>query len=314
MLGIMKSSRADTVLVTAGTGKIGREFVTLMARDARAPRVRVTSRDPSSRGAALLRALDPERVEPVVFDVERPETMRAALDGVTKLFVIAPFIPDMRAWHAKVAEAAKAAGSVEFAVKVSVTGARGPTSDPPPGGIPLAHWQGEQALLEAGLRATMIRPTIFMQHFGMSPGLFVAGAERFFLPTGEARVAWLDCRDIAAMAAALVLADPATRAPYEGNAYELTGPRAHTARELGEILSLVAGRTVAHVDGAEAFSARCKELGVPDSVKGIYAEAAGGWFGKVEHDAFTSLQGRSPTPFAKFALDNAAFFGGTVTE
>jgi uncharacterized protein YbjT (DUF2867 family) len=130
------------------------------------------------------------------------------------------------------------------------------------------------------------------------------------LPTGEARVAWLDCRDIAAMSAGLVLATPEARAPYEGNAYELTGPTAHTARELAEILSLASGRAITHVDGVEAFVGRCRELGVPDMVKGIYAEAAGGWFGTVEHEAFSRLLGRSPTSFAKFALDSAAFFGG----
>jgi uncharacterized protein YbjT (DUF2867 family) len=271
--------------------------------------VRVATRDPSSKGAALVRALGPERVTPVTFDVERPETMRAAFEGVTKLLVIAPFGPDMAGWHDKVVHAAKATGSVDYALKVSVTGARPPTSDPPPGGIPLAHWRGEQALRDAGICATMIRPTIFMQHFGMSRGLCVPRADRFFLPTGDARVAWLDCRDIAAMAAALLLATP-ERAPYEGNAYELTGPRAHTAGELAEILSLVAGRPITHVDGVDAFVARSRELGVSDAVKAIYAEAAGGWFATVEHAAFTRLLGRSTTPFAKFAIDAAAFFGG----
>ncbi len=44
-----------------------------------------------------MRALHPETVTPITFDVDRPETMRAALEGVNKLFVIAPFVPDMAA-------------------------------------------------------------------------------------------------------------------------------------------------------------------------------------------------------------------------
>ncbi len=305
---------ADTFLVTGGTGKVGTAFVAALAADARRPVVRVATRDPSSKGAALLAALDPETVKPVAFDVDRPESLRAAFAGVTKLFVIPPFVPELVAWHEKVAAAAREAGTVEYTVKLSVTGARGPDSDPPPGRLPLSHWQGEAALRKAGLRGTMIRPTIFMQHFTMGTGMYTARQDRLYLPTGAARVAWLDCRDIAAMAAALLTAAPEARAPFDGNAYELTGPRAHTAAELGEILSLVARKRFTHVDGVEAFSARCKELGKPDGVKGIYAEAAGGWFGKVENDAFVRLTGRTTTSFAKFAIDHAAHFGDASSE
>ena len=253
-------------------------------------------------------------MRPAAFDVDRPESMRAALEGVTKLFVIAPFVSDMAAWHEKVARAGKEAGTIEYVVKVSVTGARGPGGDSPPGRIPLSHWEGEEALRRAGLSTTMIRPTIFMQHFLSFPALYTARADRFYLPTGDARVAWLDCRDIAAMAAALLQAAPDARAPFLGHAYELSGPRAHTAAEIAEILSLVARRRIAHVDGVEAFSARCRELGTADTLKGIYGEAAGGWFGKVEDEAFVRLLGRAPTPFAKFAMDAAAHFGDAGGE
>jgi uncharacterized protein YbjT (DUF2867 family) len=305
---------ADTLLVTGGTGKIGSAFVASLAVDARQPIVRVATRDPSSRGSRLIAALNPDTVKPVAFDVSRPETMRAALDGVTKLFVIAPFVADMKGWHEKVAGAAKEAGSVAYVVKVSVTGARAPGGDSPPGRIPLGHWEGEEAIRASGLTATMIRPTIFMQHFFMSPGLYTARADRFYLPTGAAQVAWVDCRDIAVMAAALLTATPEARTPFVGQAFELTGPRAHTAVALAEILSLVARRTVTHVDGVEAFSAHCRELGVSDGIKGVYGEAAGGWFGKVENDAFVRLTGRTTTPFAKFALDHAAHFGEASGE
>jgi uncharacterized protein YbjT (DUF2867 family) len=304
----------DTFFVTGGTGNIGSAFVSILATDARAPVVRVATRDPASRGAALLRALNPDTVQPVAFDVDRPESMRVALEGVTKLLVIAPFVSDMAAWHEKVAGAAKQAGSVAYVVKVSVTGARPPGGDSPPGRIPLSHWQGEEALRQAGLAGTMIRPTIFMQHFLSYRALYVPRADRFYLPTGDARVAWLDCRDIAAMAAALLLAAPDARAPFEGNAYELTGPRAHTAAELADILSLTARRRIAHVDGLEAFSARCRELGTSDVLKNVYGEAAGGWFGKVDDGAFIALLGRTTTPFARFAMDLEAHFGDPSGE
>ena len=298
----------DTVLVTGGTGNIGKAFVAALAADVRAPYVRVASRDPNSKGAALVRALAPEKITPVAFDVDSPESMRAALDGVTKLFVIAPFVPDMVAWHEKVAAAAGAAKSLAYVVKSSVTGARSPASDPPPGGVPLGHWRGEEAL-RAVRPTTSIRPNIYMQHFLTTPGLYTPRADRFQLPTGSARVSWLDARDIGAAAAALVIASPSERAAYEGQSFELSGPRAHTAAELAAVLSLVARKTVTHVDGVEAFSARCRELGVSDMAKHFYGEAAGGWFARVDDELFKKLTGRHTTSFAAFAIDHAAHFG-----
>jgi uncharacterized protein YbjT (DUF2867 family) len=229
---------------------------------------------------------------------------------VTKLFVIAPFSDDLPGWHAKVGAAAKETSTLEYIVKVSVTGAAGPDSKPPPGRIPLAHWQGEEALRKTGIASTMIRPTMFMQHFLSVPGLYTRGADRFFLPIGDARVAWLDCRDIARAAAALVLASPEARGPFEGTAFELTGPHAHTAAELAEVLSLVARRPITHVGSGEAFTARCAELKAPDVLRVVYEDAAGGWFSKVEDDAFVRLLGQHTTPFAKFAADHALHFGG----
>jgi uncharacterized protein YbjT (DUF2867 family) len=55
--------------------------------------------------------------------------------------------------------AAQAAGTLRYVVKVSVTGARAPKSDPPPGRLPLAHWRGEEEVRHTGIPATMIRPT-----------------------------------------------------------------------------------------------------------------------------------------------------------
>jgi hypothetical protein len=100
------------------------------------------------------------------------------------------------------------------------------------------------------------------------------------------------------------------RAPFVNTAFELTGPRAHTASELAEVLTLVGRRPITHVGSGEAFTARCAEVGAPDVLRVVYEDAAGGWFSKVEDDAFVRLLGRHTTPFAKFAADHAIHFGG----
>ncbi len=169
----------EIVFVTSGTGKVGAAFVHFMASDARRPIVRVATRSPAGAQARLLRAFSPDTVQPVAFDEDDPASLRAALEGVTRLFLIAPFGGDMAAWHAKVVEAVVEAGGCQHIVKLSVTGARGPDSDPPPGRIPLAHWQGEEVIRGSGIACTFIRATIFMQHFLTVPALYQRGDERF---------------------------------------------------------------------------------------------------------------------------------------
>jgi uncharacterized protein YbjT (DUF2867 family) len=299
----------DTILVTGATGKIGSALVSFLAADAAQPVIRVATRNVNSDAARLLQAMNPASIELVEFNESQPESVQSAFAGVTKLAVISPITPDMVQWHAQLGAAAKAAG-VEYIVKVSVTGARSPENDPPPGRLPLLHWQSEEALRQTGLPITAIRPTIFMQHFLTNPGLYKRGASAFYLPTGATKVAFLDCRDIARMLAALVTADAAKRREFEGQSYELTGPAGVSAPEIAQILGWVAGREIAHVDGEEAFVARCAELGVPDGIKAIYKEAKDGWFGATEFEAYTRATGQIPTSFAKFALDNAAYFKG----
>jgi uncharacterized protein YbjT (DUF2867 family) len=298
----------DVFLVTGATGKIGTAFVHLLACDASQPEIRVATRDVKSRTASLLGAFNPERVKPVPFDVNAPETLRAAFAGATKLFLIAPLVEDMPGWHRQVMAAAQAGGSCCYAVKVSVTGARSPAADPPPGRLPLAHWQGEEAVRATGIPSTVIRPTIFMQHFLTGPSLYQRGGNEFYLPTGQTPIAFLDCRDIAALAHQIFRLPQNRRRLLEGQAIELTGPSPVTAGEISSILSSVSGREIRHVDGADAFVEHCRTLGIPDSRKYIYAEAAHGWFSKVEMQAFIEICGRRPTSFAKFAFDHASYF------
>ena len=170
------------------------------------------------------------------------------------------------------------------------------------------HFQGEEHLRRTGIPTTAMRPTMFMQHFLTMPPLYRAGDDRFYLPTGEARVAFIDCRDNAAFGVAVLMGTEEERNRHAGASYELTSPAALSAADIANQLSSAAERSITHLDGEDALVAHAKELGVPDGVKLIYRDAAGGWFAKVETEAFEKTTGRRPTSFAKFALDHAAYF------
>lgn len=299
-------TRVPTFLITGGTGQIGTAFVHEMA--SRGLQVRVGTRSPDASAALVRSRFGPGRVDPVLLIEDDDRILDAAFAGCSGALLVAPF-GEMKAWHQQMAAAAKRAG-LEHIVKVSVTGARAPDSSPPPGRVPTMHWEGEEIVRATGIPTTVIRPTIFAQHFlGQSPALFRRGDSSFHLPTGEGRIAWLDCRDIASCAAA-ILERASLRAAFAGKSFELTGPTAITAKQCAEILSAVAERTITHVDGMDAFVEHARQLGVPDTIKGIYGEAGQGWFAEIHNDEFFAVLGRYPTSFAKFAFDHRAFFAG----
>src|SRR5436305_1985035 len=130
----------ETWLVTGATGSIGSAFVKEVAKLARPPRLRIATRSPLSPRAKLLSAFRAGAIEPVAM-TDEPGSVKTACAGISRAFVVAPFMPDKQTWHRALAEALEASGC-EYAVKVSVTGASPPPSDPPPPGIPYQHWLG----------------------------------------------------------------------------------------------------------------------------------------------------------------------------
>ncbi|MEI6623385.1 MAG: NmrA family NAD(P)-binding protein [Actinomycetes bacterium] len=300
-----------TVFVTGATGSIGSEAVRLLAASNLVGQVRAGTRSPAASVAEHFAGISdkivPCQIEPGDPSAEAAQQLQAALEGCGALIVVAPLIEGMQQWHQRLARAAAAAG-IPFVVKVSVTGARSPESEPPPGVMPLMHWQGEQALRDEGLDVVAIRPTIFMQHFLTVPALYQSGEDRFYLPSGEGKIAFLDNRDIARLAVELVLLPADQQAPFIGQGFELTGPQALTGDQIAEVLSDAVGRQIVRVDGEEAFSEHAATLGMPDMVKSVYVEASQGWFGTVTYDIFEEVTGDPTRPYADFFSDNREFF------
>ena len=171
------------VLVTGATGLVGSLVVRGLAERGVAAR-------PFARSAA------------VPGDFERPETIRAALEGVDDVFLATPNHPRQAEHEANVIDAAAAAG-VRRIVKLSASGAAT--------GSPLAFWdahgRSEEHLRASGLDAAILRPTCFMSH--LPPG-----------PATGAGVAAIDPADVAAVAVALLTER------WEPGVHELTGPEA----------------------------------------------------------------------------------------
>lgn len=103
----------------------------------------------------------------------------------------------------------------------------------------------ERAVRDSGRPWTILRPGWFMQVF--TDRRFyrdqINGAGELPFPSGDALMAWIDARDIAAVAERALL-----DAGHAGQTYQISGPEALSLSRTAELLSVVAGRPVTHLD------------------------------------------------------------------
>ena len=291
-----------TTLVTGATGNIGRELVHLLSIDPRVGEIRVATRDPDSPSAQLLTAIDPAIVHPVRFSTDAECLDEVFGDGVDRICMITPMVADMVGWQKAVLGAAR---GVKRIVKISNDAARPTSEGSIEGTPPAAHWAGEEMLRAMDVDQAILRPTIFMQHFMIVPGLYQRGDDTFYLPSGDGRMAMVDARDIAFAAADLLLR---STEELPANPVYLTGPEALSGEDMLSRLSLATGRAFQWNKDPAAFEEHSKAVGSPVELGGIYAAGAEGAFASVHADQFEAAFGRRPTSFAKFALDYAAHF------
>ncbi|MEV4166425.1 NAD(P)H-binding protein [Nonomuraea dietziae] len=201
-------------LVTGATGNVGSEVMQAL-RLAGAP-VR-----------ALVRAPDDLPVEQVVGDLDRPDSLAAALAGVRGVFLL----PGYRDMAGVTAELAKA--GVERVVLLSSQAAVATDTANPISAFMIAS---EAAVRGSGLAWTILRPAAFMSNtFRWLPQLGQGDLVRDAF--GDVPIASIDPADIAAVTAKALL-EPG----HEGRAYSLTGPEALLPADRLRILGRALGR------------------------------------------------------------------------
>ena len=99
--------------------------------------------------------------------------------------------------------------------------------------------QAELALERSGLAWNVIRPNWFMQNFHTFWLHGIVTQQAIRLPVGDARTSFIDARDIAAVAAALLV-----RRDLDNQAFDLTGGEALTHAEVAALLSTALGRAI----------------------------------------------------------------------
>ena len=274
------------LLILGATGNIGSEIVRqAVARDVP---VRAASRQPERARQGM-----PERTEVVKFDFSDSDTFAPALTGIHQLFLIAPHqqpVPSVR----RLLDTALASDVRRIVMSSGRT--TGDIAQKP------LH-RVEELVQKSGIAWTILRPGWFMQNFsGWIGGKTIPEQNAIYLPAGSSYTAFVDVRDIAAVALRTLL-----NSGHDGKIYELTGEEALSHYEVAEKISAVARRPIHyHALSDGAFADKMRQLGWSEAnirhTLMLYELVRTGKEAAVTDDVETILH-RMPISFDEFAAD-----------
>ena len=282
------------ILVTGATGLVGGAVVSQLATQGVPLRALVRSPEKAA-------ALAGPTVETVVGDFARPETLGPALRGVTRALLISHHDVRQVELQGNFVEAARRAGPVHV-VKLSGLGTAP--------GSPLQsgrwHAETEAQIRDTGLPWTFLHPPHFMQNL-LRAAPAVAAHGVLTAAMQEGRIAMVDARDVAAVAAAAL-----TRPGHTGQTYVITGPEALSHAMVAAILSEAVGRRIVYRDiELDALREQLVAAGTPPwlvDVRMEFTSVLREGFAAVVTDTVTRTTGRPPRTLAAFAAEHAARF------
>jgi uncharacterized protein YbjT (DUF2867 family) len=281
------------ILVVGGTGNVGGEVVKALAK--RNANVRMLVR---KEGAPEMKG-----VEVSIGDLLDPVSVRKAMEGVDKLYLLNAVVPDELTQGLIAYDLAKRL-KLKHIVYHSVF-AVNRFKDVPHFASKLAI---ENAIREFDVPFTIIRPNYFIQNdVTLKDVLTKAGV--YPIPLGTVGISAVDIRDIAEATAIALTSDA-----HFGRIYNLNGPELLSGPKVASIWSTLLGKQIRYTGhDMDAFEEQMRERAPSWSAfdirmmfqgyleRGFAAEA-----GDVE--TLTLLVGHAPRRYEDFAKETAAFW------
>lgn len=282
------------ILLTGATGNVGGAAARALIADD-VP-FRVLLRDP-----AKLTLPAEHDVDVVSGDLNDPDDVRRALDGVSKALLVTANNEQQADIERSFAAAATVSG-VGHLIKISSMEA----SPDATSAIPTLHYESEQFIKTLDLAWTMIQPNFFMQNLLMY-ARSISQSGGFALPFGEAKTGLIDVRDVGAAVAAIL-----QNSGHENRTYELTGGELLDFHEVAARLSSNLGKEVGYVDQPpeefRAFLAQfISSAWHVDALCSLFAQIADHGLERLT-PAFREITGRDPTTLDQFVRDYAGAF------
>jgi uncharacterized protein YbjT (DUF2867 family) len=219
-----------TILVTGATGNVGRNVVEQLAKHG--AQVRALVRDPSKAKFAA-------GVEVVQGDLLDVDSLRAAMTGVSTLFLLNGVVADEYTQALIALNVAREAG-IDRIVYLSVIHSDRYVNVP--------HFAGkfgvERMIEQMKLGATILRPAYYMDN-EITIKDVVTGYGIYPMPIGDKGLAMIDARDVGEVAALELIRREKAPTPLPSNRINLVGPDTLTGTDAAAVWSDILGRTIA---------------------------------------------------------------------
>ena len=281
------------ILVTGASGNVGKAVLNEVARTGAKHKAMYRSANEAAKAPAGTRA--------VIADFAKKETLAPALRDVDAVYLVCSPIPDLVQLETNMIDACVIAG-VKHIVLNSALGAGEYSKS-----YPSWHRKVEDKLKSTEISFTILQPNSFHQNVlaFFAPSIRAQGV--FYSSMRNARVSFLDVRDIAVVAAKALAGGE-----HSGKTYELNGPEALTYAELAEKIAKHAGRAAQYVDiPVDAQRKVMLEQGMPawqvDALVDLQEYYTSGKGGNVDQ-LLPKLLGRAPISMDRFLAEFAGEF------
>ena len=283
------SDLATKSLVLGASGLTGTETVSILSQAGFAPRV--TFREQSE-----LTTLREFGTETVYADFGDFDSIKNAMTGMERVFFIAPTSPKAAEWNPIALAAAKETGIGHF-IRLSGIGAKEGVAAQ----IAKIHYEADEALKASGIPYTIIKPTPYYQNLFWSV-ITIVRHGRFSLPYGNAAVAHMDVRDVARVAAHILIDDG-----HQNQEYTVTGPESMTMFQIARRLAKAIKRDVRYAPSPPSAAKQVfRDLGLTDwdasTIGEMFEEYSSGGYSFVTNN-FEKITGQKPISFEKFCTD-----------
>jgi len=273
----------NKILVIGANGTVGSHLVKLL----------------QERGAEVLSATSrkEEATKPgrVYVNLVTGEGVHAAFSAADRAFLLSPpGFADHYSMLAPLIQASKRAG-LKKVVLMTAMGANAVDSTP--------FRRAEIELENSGITYNIIRPNWFMQNFATFWVQGINESRRIALPAGEAATSFIDARDIAAVAAELLISDALANRDFD-----LTGIESLTHRDIAAVLSNTLGERVDYQnieptilrDGLVAAGFPGDYVGFLIMIFGFLREG----YNARQTNAVQDITGQRPRTFKQFAAEH----------
>ena len=277
--------KKDLILVVGASGTVGSELSRLLEEQGYS--VRATTSKPVKEDSSSL----------VHLNLATGEGITKAFESVDKAFFLSPpGYANQYAMLSPLIQEAKRRG-LKKVVLMTAMGANASEDTP--------FRRAEIELEKSGLAYNIIRPNWFMQNFNTFWIQGIREQGKILLPAGNAKVSFIDARDIASVAAKLLTTDE-----FNNKDFDLTGPESVDHAQVASAISKVTGKTITYQEiKPEELKAGLLAAGLPKDYTDFLLLIMGflreGYSARTT-DNVKAITGKAPRTLAAYAQDYKA--------